>query len=113
MNNELEIKIQRNELRLQRYKNFNWKKYFLKTFAFLLILDIFMFTTVPQDLSNSEFLLQLAISLWVMLLVCAFFTPIIGYWYQHLSKKIIGQLDYLNTLKSKNEEIKNAAQSDM
>jgi hypothetical protein len=66
---------------------------------FLLVLDIFMFLTIPQNLSNSELLIELAISLWIILLVCAIFTPLIGYWYKTRIKNAIIRIQHLRDLK--------------
>lgn len=99
MTSEIDYRIQHNHLRLKRYKIFNWKKYFLTTFAFLLLLDVFMFVVVPQNLTHSELLVQLAISLWVMLLVCAIYTPLIKMWYGRQQKKVKAQIQDLRELK--------------
>jgi hypothetical protein len=79
-------------MRIERYKRFDWKKYFLRTFGFLLVLDIIMLATIPQTLTNLELLWEIAISLWVMLLVCVIFTPLIGYWYKTRQKNATEQI---------------------
>jgi hypothetical protein len=99
MDLEIEYKIQRNKLRINRYKNFNWKTYFLRTFGFLLLLDLFMFLTVPMNLSNSERIDLLAISLWIILLVCVIFTPLIAYWNKLRFKTITEELKQLKEYK--------------
>ena len=78
---EIDFKIQRNKLRLKRYENFNWKKYFIKTFLFLLFVDFLMFLIIIGYMPLNEIINILAISLWVNLLVCSIFTPLISYWY--------------------------------
>ena len=50
MNIEIDFKIQVNKLRLKRYLRFNWKYYFLKTFAFLLLIDLENTLNIRYDL---------------------------------------------------------------
>ena len=99
MDLEIDYKIQRNKLRIKRYRNFNWKNYFLRTFGFLLVLDLFMFLVVPMNMSSSERIGLLAISLWIILLVCAIFTPIIAYWNKSRFKNIRQELQQLREYK--------------
>ena len=58
-----------------------------------------MLLTIPQNLSNSDFLIELAISLWIILLVCVIFTPLIGYWYKTRIKNAIIRIQHLRDLK--------------
>ena len=71
----------------------------LLTFTFLLILDVVMLVTIPQDLTGSEFMVEIAISLWVIILVCVIFTPIIYFWHRGQLKKISALIQYLNDQK--------------
>lgn len=103
---DLDFKIQRNKMRIERYKQFNWKTYFLRTFGFLLVLNIFMFLTVPQNLSTLELLWEIAISLWVILLVCIIFSPMIGYWYKTRHKNAIEQIQFFEDQKKLRREPK-------
>lgn len=96
---EIDFKLQRNRLKLKRYRRFDWKIHFLKTFAFLLVLDIFMLLLQPLELSQSEFLILLAISLWAIILVCTIFSPIITYWYRNKRKFLITQIQQLLEMK--------------
>lgn len=104
MVHELDFEIQRNKLRLKRYNIFNWKVYFLKTFAFLLFLDVLIFLFVPQNLPASTLLTELALSLWAILMVCSIFTPIIGYWYRWRRKQVLARLILLKDKKKLTNE---------
>jgi len=99
LNSEIDFKLQRNRLKLKRYRRFDWKIHFLKTFAFLLLLDTFMFLLQPLELSNSEFLILLAISFWAIILVCTIFSPIITFWYRNKRKYLIAQIQQLIEMK--------------
>ncbi len=101
---DLDYNIERNKLFLHRYKQFNWKKYFLKTFAFLFILNMLLFL-IYQDINLLPvFLNMLAISLWMILLVCIISTLIISVWYNkryHHAKDTLQQLIELKRRRTK------------
>jgi hypothetical protein len=67
-------------------------------------MDIILIISVPQRLSSSELLVQIAISLWVILLVCAIFSPLIGYWYRTRKQNAIKQIHELKELKKLRRE---------
>ena len=99
MDIEIDLRLQRNILRLKRFERFNWKFYFLKTFGFLFLLNLIIFATIPRNLSSSALLTQFALSLWIIILVCKIFTPIITYWYHSRQKKVVTEILHLTKLK--------------
>lgn len=93
----MEFKMQRNKLRLKHYKKFDWKRHFVMTFGFLLIIDLIMFVLIPPNISKTSLITYVAISLYAILLVCAIITPIIIYWYKFRIKTISTELRQLNS----------------
>ncbi len=65
-----------------------------------------MLITIPQSLSRTELLIQIAISLWIILLVCIIFTPIIQYWYKSRHRNVIAQIRHLTEMKKLKSEHK-------
>ena len=97
LNKEIDFQITRYKTVLKRYKNFNWKSYFLKTFAFLFLLYLFIYAVFPEFHSRplSMQVNMLAVALWSMLAVCAIFTPLMTYWYQKRYLAMQRRLRYL------------------
>ena len=65
-----------------------------------------MLLTIPQRLSRTELIIQIAISLWIILLVCIIFTPIIQYWYKSRHRNVIAQIKHLKEMKKLKAEHK-------
>ncbi len=95
MDIETEYKINRLIIRLNRYSNFNWKVYFLKTFGLLFVLFLIMIFTMPGFFDGFDILTIVAINLWIMVLVCSILTPILHFYYRYRTEKVKKELDQL------------------
>ena len=99
MNTEVDYKILKNEMILKHILTFNWKMYLLRTFLFLLILDIIIFTLFYRNFSTNELMLRFGISLLIIVFVCSILTPFMINWYKTREKKVKNELKQLREAK--------------
>jgi hypothetical protein len=88
LNKTLEFDLLRCKLRLKRYKQFNWARYFLQIFVLQLVLIFIWVLLFPGDFNTYEPFEFLGIILLVILFVCTVLTPIITFWYKYRIKVV-------------------------
>jgi hypothetical protein len=62
------------------------------------------FILEPWNVSTNELLTLLAMSLWIILLVCSIFTPIITFWYNSRYKTVFAEIRRLKREKKLHSE---------
>ena len=95
MNRTVDFEILRCKLRLKRFNNFIWWRYFIKIFILQLIMILLWLILFPNDFEQYEPFELLGIIFVVILFVCAVLTPIITFWYKYRAKTIRRRLDQL------------------